>query len=189
MLVNLAVNARDAMPSGGRLSLSTANVSVGQVEARRYADGAPGDFVRLRVVDTGFGMTGDVVARVFEPFFTTKDQGKGTGLGLSTVFGIVRQSQGFVGVTSAPGAGSTFDGFLPRDAAHPAAVAPGPTGSRRGGRGRGGPGRGGRGAGPLPRGVAARGQGLRRALRPTVARVSGSRRGGRSGSTSSSPTW
>jgi PAS domain S-box-containing protein len=126
VLVNLAVNARDAMPSGGRLSLSTANVRVSEAEARRRAEGSPGEFVRLRVVDTGVGMPREVLDRVFEPFFTTKDQGKGTGLGLSTVYGIVRQSQGFVGVTSAPGAGSTFDVFLPRDTAHAGAEAAGP---------------------------------------------------------------
>ena len=133
VLVNLAVNARDAMPSGGRLSLSTTNVSLGKVQARRYSDGTPGDFVRLRVGDTGVGMTEEVLARVFEPFFTTKGQGKGTGLGLSTVFGIVRQSQGFVGVASAPGAGSTFDVFLPRDDAPSATVLTGSGGvaSRR----------------------------------------------------------
>ncbi len=115
VLVNLAVNARDAMPSGGRLAVSTANVQVSGTEARRHPEGVPGEFVRLRVEDTGVGMSQDVLAHVFEPFFTTKEQGKGTGLGLSTVYGIVRQSRGFVGVTSAPGAGTTFDVYLPRD--------------------------------------------------------------------------
>jgi PAS domain S-box-containing protein len=115
VLVNLAVNSRDAMPGGGRLSISTANVTVSESEARRFPEGLPGAFVRLRVSDTGVGMGPEVLARVFEPFYTTKDQGKGTGLGLSTVYGIVRQSQGFVGVASAPGAGATFDVFLPRD--------------------------------------------------------------------------
>ena len=125
VLVNLAVNARDAMPSGGRLAISTANVRVSGTEARRHPEGTPGEFVRLRVEDTGLGMSPEVLARVFEPFFTTKDQGKGTGLGLSTVYGIVRQSRGFVGVTSAPGAGSTFDVYLPRDTAEPLPEAPG----------------------------------------------------------------
>jgi PAS domain S-box-containing protein len=125
VLVNLAVNARDAMPSGGRLAISTANVRVSGTEARRHPEGIPGEFVRLRVEDTGLGMSQEVLARVFEPFFTTKDQGKGTGLGLSTVYGIVRQSRGFVGVTSAPGAGSTFDVYLPRDSAEPLLDAPG----------------------------------------------------------------
>jgi PAS domain S-box-containing protein len=125
VLVNLAVNARDAMPSGGRLVVSTANVRVSDAEARRHPEGAAGDFVRLRVEDTGLGMSQEVLARVFEPFFTTKDQGKGTGLGLSTVYGIVRQSHGFVEVTSAPGAGTTFDVYLPRDTAETLPAAPG----------------------------------------------------------------
>jgi len=136
VLVNLAVNARDAMPRGGRLSISTANVTVSEAEARRFPEGLPGAFVRLRVSDTGVGMGPEVLARVFEPFYTTKDQGKGTGLGLSTVYGIVRQSQGFVGVASAPGAGATFDVFLPRDL-QPAGVEEAPRTHMAGARGAG----------------------------------------------------
>ncbi len=115
VLVNLAVNARDAMPGGGRLAVSTANVTLPEGEARAIIDGVAGEHVRIRVADTGVGMSPELVARVFEPFFTTKEPGKGTGLGLSTVHGIVKQSRGFVGVSSAPGAGTTFDVYLPRD--------------------------------------------------------------------------
>jgi PAS domain S-box-containing protein len=124
VLVNLAVNARDAMPGGGRLAISTANITISENEARRLPEGSPGAFVRIRVADTGVGMAPEVLARVFEPFYTTKEQGKGTGLGLATVYGIVRQSHGFVGVASAPGAGSTFDVFLPRDRTLPVVEAP-----------------------------------------------------------------
>jgi CheY-like chemotaxis protein len=124
VLVNLVVNARDAMPGGGRLGISTANVVVTEREAARHAEGRPGEFLRLRVSDTGVGMPPEVLARVFEPFFTTKESGKGTGLGLSTVYGIVHQSRGFVGVKSAPGAGTTFDVFLPRDTALAASDSP-----------------------------------------------------------------
>jgi len=127
ILVNLAVNARDAMPGGGRLTIATSNVVLGETETRGFADGSPGDFVRLAVSDTGLGMDERTITHIFEPFFTTKEQGKGTGLGLSTVYGIVRQSRGFVSVRSAPGQGSTFEIFLPRETAVPAPVpAPAP---------------------------------------------------------------
>ncbi|MBK9516143.1 MAG: response regulator [Anaeromyxobacter sp.] len=122
VLVNLVVNARDAMPAGGTITISTAAVALGEAEARRFVEGAPGEFVRLSVADTGEGMDEPTRARVFEPFFTTKERGRGTGLGLSTVFGIVRQSRGFLGVSSAPGAGTRFDVFLPRDTAAAAAA-------------------------------------------------------------------
>jgi PAS domain S-box-containing protein len=109
-LINLAVNARDAMPAGGRLTISTGNVDVTQ--PHEFA--APGRYVRLAVTDTGCGMSDEVKARVFEPFFTTKGPGKGTGLGLSMVYGFVKQSGGYVTVASAPGTGTTFEILLPR---------------------------------------------------------------------------
>ncbi len=125
VLVNLAVNARDSMPDGGRLVIETANVDVTpEAAVRRGAGIAPGPYVRLTVHDTGVGMDEATVARVFEPFFTTKAPGKGTGLGLSTVYGIVVQSGGHVRVTSAPGQGATFSVDLP--AAEPAATVAAP---------------------------------------------------------------
>ena len=113
VLVNLALNARDAMPDGGRLAIETANreVSVSQARALEIS---PGLFVELLVRDTGIGIPADVQGRIFEPFFTTKPKGAGTGLGLSMVYGFVRQSGGTVSVQSAPGRGSTFSLLLPR---------------------------------------------------------------------------
>ena len=114
VLMNLVVNARDAMPSGGTVTLSTRNEELRPEVARFHPNVAPGAFVVVAVADTGVGMSADVKSRIFEPFFTTKEPGKGTGLGLPTVYGIVQQSGGFVAVHSAPGQGSTFEIFLPR---------------------------------------------------------------------------
>lgn len=116
VIVNLVVNARDAMPEGGQLRLSTSNAELGRDGAPTRHEVVPGSYVRIDIGDSGCGMDGETLRRMFEPFFTTKAKGKGTGLGLSTVYGIVKQSGGNIEVDSVPGKGTTFSIFLPRSA-------------------------------------------------------------------------
>src|SRR5262249_46135244 len=133
VLMNLCLNARDAMPDGGLLQLEAENVTLSEAEVARSADARPGEFVRLRVRDTGHRRPPEGLRHVFEPFFTTKEMGKGTGLGLATVFGVVGQHRGWVECISAVNQGTVFDVYLPRGESVGAPAMPPPAASAPGG--------------------------------------------------------
>jgi PAS domain S-box-containing protein len=134
VLMNLVVNARDAMPKGGTLAIETRNATLNPIDIKNYPQIKPGNYVRMIVTDTGVGMDAETQARIFEPFFTTKAPGKGTGLGLSTVYGILQQNNGYIQASSAPHQGTTFNIFLPsvESASDQAAVKIQPTASQTG---------------------------------------------------------
>jgi two-component system cell cycle sensor histidine kinase/response regulator CckA len=117
VIINLAVNARDAMPTGGRLSIRSGNAMIAAPVTHGPETMPPGEYVLIEVIDTGTGIPEEIIDRIFDPFFTTKEVGSGTGLGLSTVYGIVKQTGGFVFVASTPGQGTQFSIYLPRHAA------------------------------------------------------------------------
>jgi nitrogen-specific signal transduction histidine kinase/CheY-like chemotaxis protein len=135
VLVNMAFNARDAMPRGGSLAIEMRNVAVGEHEAQRRAGVEAGDFVLLSIADTGTGMAPELAARIFDPFFTTKPIGSGTGLGLSICHGVVKQARGFIDVETELGRGTTFKMYLPRSADEPTQSVPPPPMPLTGGKG------------------------------------------------------
>jgi CheY-like chemotaxis protein len=132
VILNVALNARDAMPGGGRFTISGANETLERDLVSRLGAVPSGRYVRLSLSDTGHGMGEQVMSRLFEPFFTTKQRGEGTGLGLAVVYGLVRQNAGYVHVESAPGQGTSFSIYLPQADAAPERAREGPRGVRRG---------------------------------------------------------